>query len=209
MEQINIREKHPLPIRICHWLNVIFLSMMIWSGVLIAWAEPAYVPIPESIGTFQIHHRLAQGMAWHFFIMWFFVVNGIFYVSYLFFSGEWKNLLPGKKTFREAFLFTLYDLGLSQNSPQWKGKFNPAQRVVYTLAIIMGAGSVLTGVCIFQPVQTGFLKDLFGGYKGARLCHFLLMLSFLIFIAVHVVQVIRAGWNNFRAMVAGFEIEEE
>jgi hypothetical protein len=26
---------------------------------------------------------------------------------------------------------------------------------------------------------------------------------------VHIAQVIRAGWNNFRAMVTGFEVEHE
>ena len=32
-------------------------------------------------------------------------------------------------------------------------------------------------------------------------------MSFLGFFVVHVVQVVLAGWNNFRAMVSGHEIQ--
>jgi thiosulfate reductase cytochrome b subunit len=45
-----------------------------------------------------------------------------------------------------------------------------------------------------------------GGYAWARWEHFLLMLGFLAFFVIHISQVIRAGWNNFRAMVTGYEV---
>ena len=45
-----------------------------------------------------------------------------------------------------------------------------------------------------------------GGYEWARAEHFILTLLFTFFFVVHVVQVIIAGWNNFRAMVTGFEV---
>jgi hypothetical protein len=32
-------------------------------------------------------------------------------------------------------------------------------------------------------------------------------IGLIVFIAVHLLQVARAGWNNFRAMVTGYEIE--
>ena len=35
------------------------------------------------------------------------------------------------------------------------------------------------------------------------------MIGFLLFIVTHIIQVARAGWNNFRAMVAGYEIEKD
>jgi thiosulfate reductase cytochrome b subunit len=41
----------------------------------------------------------------------------------------------------------------------------------------------------------------------ARWFHFWITMSFLGFFAVHIVQVILAGWNNFRAMVSGKEIQ--
>jgi len=32
--------------------------------------------------------------------------------------------------------------------------------------------------------------------------------GYILFFIVHVAQVIRAGWNNFRAMVIGIEVKE-
>ena len=46
-----------------------------------------------------------------------------------------------------------------------------------------------------------------GGYEMARWLHFWTTMGFLGFFVVHVVQVILAGWNNFRAMVSGYEVQ--
>jgi thiosulfate reductase cytochrome b subunit len=71
----------------------------------------------------------------------------------------------------------------------------------------MVIGSVVTGVAIYKPVQMNLLVTILGGYKAARFEHFILMAGISIFIVIHLIQVARAGWNNFRAMVAGYEVE--
>ena len=40
----------------------------------------------------------------------------------------------------------------------------------------------------------------------ARLEHFALTIGYVLFFVIHITQVIRAGWNNFRAMVIGVEV---
>jgi len=47
---------------------------------------------------------------------------------------------------------------------------------------------------------------LLGGYEMARWFHFWLTIAYVGFFLVHVAQVIRAGWNNFRAMIVGYQI---
>jgi hypothetical protein len=47
-----------------------------------------------------------------------------------------------------------------------------------------------------------------GGYEWARWEHFWLMMLFVMFFLVHIGQVIRAGWSNFRSMITGREIVE-
>ncbi len=32
------------------------------------------------------------------------------------------------------------------------------------------------------------------------------MILFVLFFVVHVIQVLLAGWNNFRSMITGFEV---
>jgi thiosulfate reductase cytochrome b subunit len=149
--------------------------------------------------------RLAEGMAWHFLFMWFFAINGLLYVGYSIFSGEWRHLLPNRHTPREALDVVLHDLHL-RKKPLPRRKFNGAQRLAYTGVVLMGAGSLVTGVAIYKPIQFSWLTGILGGYEMARWEHFLLVIGYVLFIAVHIAQVIRAGWNNFRAMVTGCEL---
>lgn len=73
----------------------------------------------------------------------------------------------------------------------------------------MGAGSLITGVAIWKSVQFAWLTALLGGYEAARLEHFCLAAGYVGFFLIHVTQVVPAGWNNFRAMVTGYEIVGE
>jgi len=45
-----------------------------------------------------------------------------------------------------------------------------------------------------------------GGYEAARVEHFALTIGYCVFFVVHVVQVVLAGWKNFRSMVTGFDV---
>jgi thiosulfate reductase cytochrome b subunit len=40
----------------------------------------------------------------------------------------------------------------------------------------------------------------------ARWFHFWLTIFYVVFFLVHVAQVVRAGWNNFRAMIIGYQV---
>ncbi|WP_081867879.1 cytochrome b/b6 domain-containing protein [Hymenobacter sp. IS2118] len=211
-------EKHSLAIRWFHWVNFPVLSLMIWSGLWIYWANDVYRLgwgdttlfkfFPQSFyEAFNVPFQLAKGMAWHFVLMWVFFLNGVLYVGYTIFSGEWRYLLPNRHSFKEAIQVTLHDLGL-RKGPLPVRKFNGAQQIAYTSVVLMGVGSVLTGLAIYKPTQFAWLTGLLGGYEFARILHFALTIGYVLFFIVHIAQVVRAGWNNFRAMVAGFEIVE-
>jgi thiosulfate reductase cytochrome b subunit len=187
---------------------------MIWSGLLIYWAYPIYhigpIRFPQWLfNALNMNHRLADGMAMHFLFMWLFVVNGLLYVAYTLFSGEWRLLVPtSTATFRDAWYVFLHDLRLRDERPA-QGKYNAAQQVSYSAIIVMGIGSVVSGFAIYKPAQLSWLAALFGGYPGARLIHFLLTIGYCLFFLVHIIQVIVAGWNNFRSMIIGYELVEE
>jgi thiosulfate reductase cytochrome b subunit len=195
---MRLEKKHPLAIRWFHWINFPLLLVMIWSGLLIYWANSVYRigigrftlmkmtfsnPTWKALG---VSYRLAEGLSLHFFFMWLFAINGLLYVIYTIVSGEWRYLIPNRST----------------------RKFNRAQQVAYLSIILAGFGSLLTGIAIYKPVQFAWLTWLFGGYQMARWFHFWLTVGFVVFFVIHVVQVIRAGWNNFRAMVIGYEVRE-
>jgi len=211
--------KHLLATRWMHWINFPVLAIMIWSGLLIYWANDVYqVKIfgvtlvrffPEWFYKLtHIPYRLSEGMAFHFAFMWLFFVNGLLYVLYTAISGEWRYLLPKKGTLRESWQVLLHDLGIRKTAPP-QSKYNAAQRLAYTSIIIMGFGSIITGLAIYKPVQFQWMTTLCGGYGPARAEHFILTVGYVLFFLVHVFQVIRTGWNNFRAMIAGFEIIDQ
>lgn len=212
----RLEKKHLLAIRWFHWVNFPMLFLMIWSGVLIYWANPVY---SINIFGYELFHffpqwfydglgipyRLADGISIHFLFMWFFTINGILYISYTIFSGEWRALLPLPGSFKRALRVTLHDVGLQKALPL-QGKYNDAQRIAYSAVILMGIGSVVTGFAIYKPAQLSWLTSILGGYEWARWEHFWLMASFAMFFVVHIGQVIRAGWSNFRSMITGYEI---
>lgn len=213
-----LRRKHRLALRWMHWLNFPLLGLMLWSGLLIYWANDVY---SLSLGAHHFHffpdafyralhlrYRLAEGMAVHFALMWPFVLNGIAYLCFTGFSGEWRELLPRRSSWLGFFRVLLHELHLSKK-PLPVEKFNAAQRIAYTSIVLCGVASVVTGLAIYKPTQLAWLAGLLGGYKMARAEHFILAMIYVAFFVVHVAQVARAGWNNFRAMVSGYEWADE
>jgi thiosulfate reductase cytochrome b subunit len=217
MGELKLIKKHPRAIRWFHWINFPLISFMIWSGILIYWANDVYRVgfggltlfhfFPNWFYSFfKIDHRLAEGMAYHFFTMWFFAINGIAYFIYTAVSGEWRFIVPSRGSLQNAFETILHDLRLRKIAPA-HGKFNGAQQITYTAIVLMGGLELITGLAIYKPVQVSWLTSLLGGYEWARFEHFWIMLGFCGFFVIHIAQVIRAGWNNFRSMITGYEVE--
>jgi thiosulfate reductase cytochrome b subunit len=215
----RLERKHSLATRWMHWINFPLLAMMVWSGILIYWANAVYSLkvvgyeifhfLPAGFYEFlNIPFRLAEGLQLHFFFMWLFAANGLAYVIYTFLSGEWRALLPITASFRRAPLVALHDAHIVKNKPP-QGKYNDAQRIAYTGVILMGGASIVTGLAIYKPLQLAWLTSGLGGYEWARWEHFWLMVLFVAFFAVHVIQVAIAGWANFRSMVTGYDVVNE
>lgn len=223
---IRLEKKHPLAIRWMHWVNFPVLFTMIWSGLLIYWndSDNAYLHphrvyriglgrvtllrfFPDWFYKFlHVPYHVTQGLGYHFFFMWIFCLNGLAWVLYTAISGEWRFLLPQRQSLGEAIQVTLVDLHLRKGLPA-QTKYNAAQRFAYTSCIAMGLGMFLTGLAIYKPTETHWLTSALGGFEMARWLHFWITMSFLGFFVVHVVQVVLAGWNNFRSMVSGLEIQ--
>jgi thiosulfate reductase cytochrome b subunit len=222
---IRLEKKHPLAIRWMHWVNFPVLFTMIWSGLLIYWndSDNAYqhphAVYRVGVGSLTLvrmfppwfwkainaPYRVTEGLGYHFFFMWLFAINGILYLSYLLITGDWRLLVPERRSVRDAIQVTLVDLHMRRGLPPQK-KYNGAQRIAYSAVILMGLGSLVTGLSIYKPTQVHWVTTLLGGYEMARWEHFWLTMGFCAFFVVHVVQVVLAGWNNFRSMVSGYEI---
>lgn len=96
--------------------------------------------------------------------MWLFAANGVAYVLYLVFSGEWRP------TAGSVVIQTRRGCRASRRIHHQRkaatGKYNDAQRIAYTGVIVMGALSILSGLAIYKPLQLAWLAALLAAING-------------------------------------------
>jgi thiosulfate reductase cytochrome b subunit len=116
--------------------------------------------------------------------MWIFVLNGIAYLSYGIATGRFRQkLFPitlGEllATVNDALHFRLAHEDLTV--------YNAVQKILYLGVILVGILIVITGLCLWKPVQFSELAVLFYNFQTIRVIHFLCMAAIVGFIAVHV-----------------------
>jgi Ni/Fe-hydrogenase b-type cytochrome subunit len=206
--------EHPLPVRMCHWLNTISLFVMVASGLRIFRAFPGFGPkipqhdllnVPASL---TLGGWLGGALQWHLTFAWIYVATGVVYTGYQILSGNVRQILfvprdvPGVwPMVRHYFFFG--------RKPLQTDAYNPLQKIAYTSAIVLGVVSFLTGIVLFNPVQFSFLASLMGGFHWARVWHFSVLCAFLLFVFGHLVMVTLHGWNNFMSMLTGWKRDPE
>ncbi len=207
-------KRHHWIVRLTHWATFVLIVGMITSGLQIytAYARFGERGGPYYINPFQdqefprsvrLGGWLAGGLNWHFTLMWPFIAAGLFYLSYLVISGEWRSLLFRPRDIRGAIEMQKYYLRLRKEHPA-QGKHNPLQKLAYTFIIFLGALSVLTGFAIYKPTQLSWLTALFGGFQAARYWHFWAVWFFTAFLVVHVMLVFVVDPSSLRAMITGW-----
>jgi thiosulfate reductase cytochrome b subunit len=152
---------------------------------------------------------LSMGRHWHFFFAWLFVVNGVCYVLYAIFSGHLRrDLTPTRMEFRNIGRSIRDHLLFRHPHGEAAKRYNVLQNLAY-LVVIFGLLPlvILAGMAMsprLDAVITGWV-DLFGGRQSARSVHFLAAAGLLLFVLVHVFEVIISGvWNQLRSMVTGY-----
>ena len=183
-----------------HWVNVPLLVIMAGSGLQIWVAYPYLGPRGALVQSFPLQGwlppewaRIGQWLAgarhWHFAFMWLFLLNGLLYLGYLAASGEWRQrlFLPRRDT-ANALATAAYYLRLRRVAPE-STPYNGLQRLSYTLALLFGALSVVSGWVLYKPVQLQLPGMLLGGYEGAKLLHTASLALLLAFTLTHVVLV--------------------
>lgn len=211
-------ERHRRGNRWMHWINFPLLTIMIWSGLRIYWADlrdPFAVGIGDNTffeffpdwinGPLGLDRKLARGMAFHFTFGWLFVINAIAFAGYLVGTGGWRNFVPKRADLRAIPAVLLHETGFRKDRPL-QGKYNGVQQLIYGAVLLMGLLAIISGFAIYKPTQLALLTAVLGGYETARTIHFTITILFLVFFVVHLIQVARSGFLNFWSMVTGFEL---
>jgi DMSO/TMAO reductase YedYZ molybdopterin-dependent catalytic subunit/thiosulfate reductase cytochrome b subunit len=172
-----------------------------WSSLQ---EEESWSPVVALPG----RRNLGLGRHWHFMTIQFWILNGLVYVALVLASGYWRYLVPTSwSIFPEAVRAVGTYLHF-QLAPELPGQpFNAAQKLSYFFIIfILAPVQIATGAAMSPAVIGRFpwYAKLFGGKQAARSLHFLGLVAFAAFVAIHTFMVILHGLpREFAAMVLG------
>lgn len=174
-----------------------------WSkaeGEHVARAWPAWVTIPS----FQ---DLADARHWHFLFAWLLTLNGLAYLGWSLLSHHLqKDIVPTLADLRALPRSLIDHVRLRHPTGEAAKRYNPLQRLAYLGVITLIATMVATGLTMspgFDAVCP-WLLDLFGGRQSARSLHFIAAALIVLFVAIHLVEVVLAGpINEVRSMLTG------
>jgi thiosulfate reductase cytochrome b subunit len=167
-------------------------------------AFPAWATIPGP-------QWLSMGRHWHFFFAWLFVINGVAYLAYAIASGHLsRDLLPTRAELRRIGHSIKDHLLFRHETGEAAKRYNVLQNLAY-LTVIFGLLPlvILAGLAMSPRIDAVFpgWVDLLGGRQSARTLHFLAAAGLLLFVLIHVFEVlINGAWNQIRSMVTGWYV---
>jgi thiosulfate reductase cytochrome b subunit len=153
---------------------------------------------------------LALARDWHFLMAWMFVINGTIYLLFGLFSGHfWRDLAPRTDQLRPRHIMAdLWNhIRLRRPRGEEAKRYNVLQKFAYLAVIFLLLPTILATGLTMSPAATAafpFLFDLFAGRQSARTIHFICANLLVLFVLIHVAQVLLSGaFNLMRSMITG------
>jgi thiosulfate reductase cytochrome b subunit len=223
---------HSYNVRICHWINLIACGYLLVSGAHILldfpelyWGNTGYRGYPAIFKlsdwglSWEEAGRLGDrrwGRNYHFTFAWVFLINGLVYVGWNLYTRHFRDrIVPARDELTTANLATEV-----RRHFRWRtrraapgGAYGTLQKTSYLLLIFVFVPfMILTGVAQ-SPGYTAampVLLDLFGGRQSARTLHTIGTVVLVLFVVVHLLEVIAAGFlAQVRSMITGKEPHRE
>jgi thiosulfate reductase cytochrome b subunit len=219
--------RHPVWVRLGHWLNVIAVVVLIMSGLNILLAHPhlywglrstfadPWVSIPPIPDAFLIPQgrNLAEARSWHFLFAWIFVLNGLAYLALGVVSRRFgRRLWPTRGDLKGIGPSIVEHARFHFPTDDHARAYNVIQKLTYLAMILVVLPMMLiTGLSMSPGFNAigGVLLEIMGGRQSARTLHFISAALIVGFIVIHVGLVIWTGlFNNMRAMITGWFVIE-
>ena len=221
----NLIFRHRLSTRIWHWVNVVAITVMFMSGLMIFNAHPrlywghfggaptdvAWLELPRfpSWITIPGEYSLALGRLWHFGFAWIFAFGFLGYLIWSLFNGHFrKDVALSTADVAPSHLWADIKKHARLDFHSDNARYNPLQKITYSLVLFgLIPLAILTGLTMSPGMNAAlpWLVDLFGGRQSARSLHFIAAFGFVAFVVLHVTLVILAGpINEIRSMITGW-----
>jgi thiosulfate reductase cytochrome b subunit len=161
------------------------------------------------IRTYDIFNQNGWARSLHFLAAWWFVLPGALYLI-AGTAGHFRaHIVPrrgeltGRHLAAELRDHLQWHARAASNGPD----YGLLQKVSYAIVIfVLSPLMALTGLAMSPTIAAAlpFLQRMFGGFQSARTIHFFTFAALLLFVAVHVVEVIRSGFGRqLRGMTLG------
>lgn len=175
----------PAWVRAAHWLNVLAVLVLVFSGWRIYNASPIFAfKFPKEL---TLGGWLGGALLWHFAAMWLLAANGLLYLAANIASGRLR-----RRFFPLSPRALLADLGSALRghlAHDDLAHYNAVQKAAYLGVIALLVLVVLSGLAVWKSVQLPLLRELMGGFDNARVVHFAAMSGICAFVVVHVAMV--------------------
>jgi thiosulfate reductase cytochrome b subunit len=226
-----VSPRHPAFVRATHWLTTVAFVALLVSGVEVLISHPRFywgetgnvnetplfsVPVPSSRSAVPTGYGyvLPDQNGWsrylHFQSAWLLALTGVAYLTGGFGSGHFRrHLVPTSADLRWAAV-----RGSIAEHLRWpaasvadRSSYNLLQRLAYLVVVFALVPLVIwTGLAMspgFTAIWPGTVT-LLGGKQSARTLHFVVSLALTLFLIVHLVMLVLAGFTTrVRAMITG------
>ena len=150
------------------------------------------------VGLPGYRHTVGLARCWHFINVPFFLFNGIIFTILLFTTNQWKRLVPASwQVLPDSWnVFVHYATFNMPVEPNGFYHYNALQQLSYfAVVFVLAPVAMFSGMAMSPAIENRFhwLPKIFGNRQGARSVHFLVMLSYLAFIVIHVSMVAATG----------------
>lgn len=221
----------PWWLRIEHFVNILFVTLFIRSGIEILGTFPKlhtsiHTPLGGQWAQFTIqekrknkyfpasgeyedyspvislpgHGALGQGRYWHFISVIGWVTMMIIYWVVLLGTGQWRRYWPESwDVFPHAVNDVISYLAFQVPPPMDGYPFNAAQQLSYGfVVVILPLFMIITGFFQSPAINNHFprISRAMGGRQVIRTLHFLGLVTYVVFIVVHVVMVVLHGYGH-------------
>lgn len=225
------QKRHSATVRITHWLTTIAFVALLITGGEIALSHPRFywgetgnvnmhpwlnLHLPSSRDTVPTGYGyvLPDQNGWsrylHFQAAWLAVATGLFYLLWGVFTRHfWRSLVPvsSDRSFKAIVSSMIRHLRFERPSREEVWSYNVLQRLSYLLVVfVLFPLMIWTGLAMSFGFDAAFplAVRLLGGHQTARSLHFLITILLVLFLFVHVVMIILAGFRaRMRAMITG------
>ena len=189
----NMKLRHPLSLRLFHWVNAISIVMLTLTGFV----------IHDPIGFRMFSGNMDTSRYLHFIFMYILIFSTIGRIWYMIIAKDYRNILFYRwQDVKDMGSLILYYLFLKNTHPDY-GKYNPGQKLMYTLVFIMIIIQVITGFILYMPTALNGWAMALGGFIVVRLIHYCITWLFILCVMVHVYLDLAEGMPVLMSMING------